>query len=143
MTFAYFPKWMRHGECNHCGWCCENIGAATIFFPDGNPVVGISDEAYIQIRGFRKTTSQGQLGVELEVENRAPCPAHVNDRCSVYENRPPTCQAYPWHPRQIINSPCSYWFEIDGFTMGGNASPHPWTGTRDEFAEHLEREGID
>ena len=144
MTFAFFPKWMRQGECNHCGWCCENIGAATIFFPNDNPVVAVQDEAYIQVRGFKKVTShEGHAGVELEVVNRAPCPAHINDRCSLYPNHPPTCQAFPWHPRQIINTPCSYWFENTGFAIGGHASPHPWTGTRRAFEEYVEDKGLD
>lgn len=57
----------------------------------------------------------------------APCPQHVEQACAIYDTRPETCRNFPTLPVDIVATPCSYWFERDGVSVGGDASPHPWT----------------
>jgi len=123
-------EWTRHGECNHCGWCCERIGFGSI-------TLDKQDEAYLAIRGFRQT----RQGPTIDIDFWAPCPAwnHNTDApgCTIHDTDqfPVTCQEYPLRPSLIIKSPCSYWFERDGELVGGDSSPHPWQGTRREFID--------
>ena len=111
-------KWTRHGECSHCGWCCENIGRFEM--PISN-----ADPAYARIRGAKPSLN----GLIITGDFRSPCPAHINGRCSVYDTRPTTCSDFPSEPNEIKNIPCSYWFEREegGIVerIGGTESPYP------------------
>ncbi len=126
-------EWKREGECNHCGWCCQNIGYGQMFVPRQNAFSGTSDPEYVKIRGFKETTSKGYEGHGIEVDFYNPCPAHIDSKCSIWEGRPHACSSYPLWASQIIKTPCSYWFEKDEKKVGGDGSPHPWPGTREEF----------
>lgn len=120
--------WERKGECNSCGWCCQMVTRLTITIP---LELRQTDEKYFQVRGFN---SDGQLTGDLF----APCSQHDNKekQCRIYDERPATCCAFPISPDQIINSPCTYWFERptqDGKCterVGGDSSPWPGHSVR-------------
>jgi Fe-S-cluster containining protein len=118
----------RHGECNHCGWCCEYEGKTVAQVE--NPK-GVSDPRYYRLRGFVLDHREGiPVMARRTVWMRAVCPefqgAKVTERCGIYQDRPETCQAFPTRPAQIVGTPCSYWFERDGVRVGGGlGSPYP------------------
>ena len=107
--------WVRHGECNGCGFCCEAIAYVEVALPDQ-----IEDQEFLRLRGFSPEGTK-----RLHIID--PCPALRHDKtCSIYETRPRTCREFPTSPDEIVNSPCSYWFENgDGEKIGGGGSPHP------------------
>jgi Fe-S-cluster containining protein len=108
------PEWVRKGECNDCGWCCENVGRFEITAPP-------MDIEYLKVRGFRHT----EHGYTLAGDFCSPCPAHIDNRCSIYEDRPQTCKDFPEEPNRIVDTPCSYWFEDElGNKVGGKGSPY-------------------
>ncbi len=125
-------EWVRKGECNHCGWCCENVGYGQLFIPLGANYEGL-DEQYTQIRGFGESTSRGHTGHMVPVDFRTVCPLFCDQRCSINATKPRTCSEYPLWPGQIVKTPCSYWFARGEEKVGGEGSPHPWPGTSDEF----------
>jgi len=117
----------RRGECNHCGWCCqfEGVRRNVVRAPDGG-LVHPDDVHFYTLRGGR-VTSDGRA-VLYVVYDSAPCSAHhVNKSCSIYENRPLTCQEFPSAPAQIEGTPCSHWFEevVDGKIVRGEGSLYP------------------
>jgi Fe-S-cluster containining protein len=71
--------------------------------------------------------------IRLVTHSFAPCAAHdpVKLRCTIYDDRPDVCRAFPSMPDQIEGTPCSYWFEAvdeEGSVVerrGGLGSPHP------------------
>lgn len=121
---------LRMGECNHCGWCCQYLGSGHTKMKLALDPEQQEDRKYLEIRGFQVISEEM---AEIETLWYAPCPAHKDDRCSVWEDRPYSCKTYPIRPAQIIRSPCSYWFEYGDIRVGGDASPYPWKGTRREF----------
>ena len=127
-SFGSAAQWVRQGECNHCGWCCQFEGIQrNVVRPEGRkePL----DARFYELRG----ANVGADGAfRFLVHLYAPCSAHDVGalRCSIYEERPETCRAFPSVPEQIEGTPCSYWFE--GQTeaghivrRGGNGSSHP------------------
>lgn len=111
----------RQGECNNCGWCCQFNGAH-------RNVVALADAdvAFYALRGAKQTGGH----VLYLAHEYLPCSAHADSKCSIYEDRPETCRAFPEVPGQIEGTPCSYWFEevADDGTItrrGGSGSPHP------------------
>ena len=127
-------EWVREGECNHCGWCCQNAGYGQLFIPiEMNE--GGTDEEYIQVRGYKEVTSQGHKGHAVPVDFHTVCAKYADQRCSIWAERPRVCAAYPLWPNQVVKTPCSYWFIRGEEKVGGDGSPHPWPGTRDEFTQ--------
>jgi len=119
--------WTRHGDCNHCGWCCQAIGHIALNYQMGPS----SDVYFYQVRGF-KFDHIGKVMSKERAVIYDPCPQHDVDklRCKIYENRPKTCQEFPTKPELIQGSPCCYWFTRatqDGRTeyIGGEGSPYP------------------
>src|SRR3990167_5015063 len=98
----------RHGECNHCTWCCQFIVIERVTIA---PSKLTPDEInFYQLRG-------GQLGADghLRVVQHAFVPFSLHDRaagrCTSYAPRPQVCSPFPTLPEQIEGTPCSYWFE--------------------------------
>lgn len=121
-------KWTRQGECDHCegrvpgGWCCEFLGKTKV----GAFVYDQGDEEYMKVRGFTKLTYDGKEGWYLAGFVHAPCPMHIDNRCSIYDKRPGTCKLWPWAPEQVVGTPCAYYFESEeGDKIGGDGSPYP------------------
>jgi Fe-S-cluster containining protein len=125
--------WTRHGECNHCGFCCQYSAQTQVVVENPN---GIADPAYHRTRGFTLTYVGGVAvkAVALALIQLPPCPkADVQGAttlCRDYEHRPTTCRDFPKTPDQVKGIPCSYWFESPaGDIVGGLASPYP-TGVK-------------
>jgi len=100
--------WVREGECNHCGWCCEQTGQmhATV------ALTSKSDVTYYRVRGFQIHHEEGvPVQARALVDVRLLCPEHEGERCRSYEQRPQTCRDFPSHPAQIQHTPCSYTFK--------------------------------
>lgn len=108
-------KWTRHGECSHCGHCCEVIARQPLV----RNLAAVDDPSFYRVRGF-----VGEPAV-LWTWLLAPCPQHQGGTCAVYETRPATCASFPQHPRDIVGSPCSYWFSRGAEMAGGLGSPAP------------------
>lgn len=102
--------YIRHGECNHCGWCCQFTGQSTVKVENAR---GLSDPDYYKARGFAIVQREGlSILAEAKVSHHLPCPQHVNERCSIYAERPSTCKDFPVSPEQIKHVPqCGYHFE--------------------------------
>lgn len=120
--------WIRHGECNGCGFCCEKVAREVIV---RTPVQVSRDRAFYLARGFQKVEVDGEQKYVLWAWLDARCPKlDVSDgayRCTIYAERPRTCQTFPRIPQDIVGTPCSYWFSNGANTVGGSGSPHPST----------------
>lgn len=125
--------WTRHGECNGCGHCCEKVARDVIV---RTPEQVRRDPAFYRTRGFQETEVDGEVRHVLFAWLEAPCPelrvvrwgGGEIPRCMVYDRRPETCRQFPLLPRDIVGTPCSYWFEdARGRLAGGTGSPHPAT----------------
>lgn len=107
--------WVRHGECDGCGYCCEALThPIQINFSQNDP-------DWIEARGLPK---DGITWLPII----SPCPQLSEEkRCSIYENRPGQCKDFPVDPSQIEKVPCVYWFEsvVTGERIGGTRSPYP------------------
>lgn len=121
--------WTRQGECNRCGHCCEHLVRDVQV---RTPAEVAQDEPFYRVRGFKAMeTTQGTRHV-LWAWVAARCPELIVDAypdafpiCRIYERRPQTCQDFPQRPRDIIATPCSYWFERGTEKVGGDGSPYP------------------
>jgi Fe-S-cluster containining protein len=127
-------EWTRHGECNDCGFCCETVARDVIVRTEAQVA---RDADYYRARGFKRVMVDGEPRHVLFAWLEAPCPelrteswsAGTTSRCAMYDARPRTCREFPRLPRDIVGTPCSYWFEHEstGALVGGTGSPHQAT----------------
>jgi Fe-S-cluster containining protein len=117
--------WTRHGECNNCGHCCQTFKRDIVV---RDPAT-VADPAFYEARGFTPVMVDGQERLMLTGWMQAPCPAHAGGGCLIYHDRPQTCQSFPTAPADVVDSPCSYWFDNGTAKAGGMGSPHPTTIT--------------
>jgi len=113
-------SWTRHGECNHCGWCCESLSRQYVVRAPQEPYW----VEFYKARGFAAAEdgTVGRFGWLM-----APCPAHVDERCAMGDERPQRCKDFPIMPTEIVGTPCSYWFESGELRAGGMGSLYPTT----------------
>lgn len=116
-------NWTRHGTCNQCGHCCATFGRTPLV----RDLASVDDPGFYAARGFRPMTVDGRRVAVLWATLDAPCPSFQGGACAIYGTRPRTCQDFPAHPRDIVDTPCSYHFTRAGHTVGGDASPYPMT----------------
>lgn len=131
-------KWTRQGECNHCGACCLFLHNDPIQL--GIDVKETSDDRkkLLALRGFRPNDPQNLTQVTAPIFLYNPCTeyrfpyAGYNGSCRIWGQveRPQACTDFPSRPSQIINTPCSYWFERPNghggvHSVGGQGSPYP------------------
>jgi Fe-S-cluster containining protein len=86
----------EHLVCTQCGACCRNTNGEVLFPPDVEQLarrLGISKNAF----KVKYTITYG--GKRLL---KGPCPFLVDNRCSVYEDRPIVCKTYPLNRRKIV-----------------------------------------
>ena len=120
--------WVRGGECNGCGWCCQMVTRMEIAV-HWHPKI---DERYYEVRGFEwKEVDGSKLGF-IKGALYAPCPMHdlAGLRCVIHANRPQVCRDFPVTPDQIQDTPCSYFFSrptLKNSTerIGGDGSSWP------------------
>lgn len=112
-------EWIRHGECNGCGRCCE-----VLLHPAMARIkVAVTDPAYLAARGL---TPDREGFVQVIGDLVAPCPQLTPEkRCGLHDTKPEYCRDYPTRPEQIASFPCSYYFTRGTEVWGGLASPHP------------------
>lgn len=115
--------WTRLGECNHCGHCCQSVGAMEHVVGPGQA----PDPAFLDAHGYT-LGSDGTRRKWLTLTD--PCPQHEGERCRIYDTRPETCRSFPEKPDNLELTPCSYWFEstiVPGSIVrwGGQGSPYP------------------
>lgn len=118
--------WARRGECNHCGHCCTAIAREALVRDPRE----ITDRAFYDARGFQTVLVDGRAHLVLYAWLYAPCPQHVDNQCAIHDRKPETCAAFPRLPQDIVDSPCSYWFERDGMKVGGAGSPYQVTAAQ-------------
>ena len=98
-----------------------------MFFPNGDK----RREEFLKVRGFWPKADGDQPGLAAWGQVYLRCPHHTDDgRCGIFgkAERPQMCHEFPETPKQVVNTPCSYWFEdTDGIEkpIGGNGSPYP------------------
>lgn len=119
-------KWVRHGDCNHCGWCCKfSFDPVMMFFP--NPDERRAE--FLKVRGFWEASEGRDKGLAAWGQVYLRCQYHTDDnKCVIFDKpeRPRMCHDFPETPQQVKNTPCSYWFEdSEGNTIGGDGSPYP------------------
>ena len=133
-------KWIRRGECNHCGYCCLfAVNRARLFIKEPNA----QDREFLIIRGFNLAVTPMGVGLEYIADSYVPCPKHVESRCSIYDKRPEACKLFPQFVEQVLGTPCSYWFEDEEGVekpMGGDASPYAVKHAR--FRELLDMKNV-
>jgi Fe-S-cluster containining protein len=120
--------WQRFGECNHCGHCCQFEGSQRLTF-DQRENPALFDIRYFKLRGYEVEGGQATAVVHAY----KPCPKFektaTGGGCTVYQERPKTCRNFPTNPLQMLETPCSYWFENQfgdkRIRFGGNGSPYP------------------
>lgn len=98
------PVVVRKGECNGCGYCCRVIGRVQLQWPEQ-----VNDPAFLDVRGIERDGTKW-----IDVVD--PCPKleelpSEGTSCTIWANRPQTCQAFPTRPADVEGTPCSYWFE--------------------------------
>ena len=123
-------EWVRHGDCSNCGYCCIFLGSLVLTLGLDKP-----DLEFMNVREISSHTdpTTGETIAYKKINLHAPCPAFsgVVDEpgCTIYKHRPKTCRDFPLTPTEIIDTPCSYWFEMEdtGITtkVGGKGSPYP------------------
>lgn len=118
------PKWIRQGECNHCGFCCTfRFGNIPAFLKEPDE----KQAELMKMLGFREHTQGDVKGLLKVAPVTAECPHHVDNRCEMYDRRPTICQEWPMEPKHVKNTPCSYWFvDEEGHEkpLGGEGSPY-------------------
>lgn len=119
-------KIRKMGECNNCGFCCqmEGIQRNVVTEPDSDT------QKFYELRGGKLQPGGAKLHYVMYAY--VPCSAHnvVDKKCTIYENRPNICKAFPEIPDQIEGTPCSHWFDIENddgtiTQRGGQGSPFP------------------
>lgn len=121
-------EWVRQGTCNHCGFCCMfSFDPVRMFFPEPDP----KRAEFLKVRGFKPASDGGEQGLAAWGQIYLRCQYHTLDnKCAIFDKpeRPQMCHDFPETPRQIVNTPCSYWF-VDQMgqepPIGGDASPYP------------------
>ena len=93
--------WVRKGECNGCGFCCQSIALVELEFPNL-----LADPEFLKVRGIQPN---GKKLLHI-IDPCSKLDLQTN-RCTIYENRPKTCRDFPSEPDLIVDTPCSYWFE--------------------------------
>lgn len=93
-------EYLRKGYCSGCGWCCQVLTRVKI-----DNLETAEEKEYAIARGIPLDGTKWFNVIE-------PCPllTHSN-KCTIYENRPKICKAFPLYPWQIEDSPCTYYFE--------------------------------
>ena len=106
--------WVRHGECDSCGFCCRAISMVQVDFESDDP----------DFLAVRRIPPDGRKVLPIW----DPC-QHLTDagRCGIYPQRPRTCREWPTTPLDVQDAPCTYWFENTetGERVGGTRSPYP------------------
>ncbi|MCB5250649.1 MAG: YkgJ family cysteine cluster protein [Candidatus Cloacimonadales bacterium] len=95
------------GKCNLCGECCKNL----IIIHNGEAIADIEtfnqikkNNEFYQNLTFKSICSSGFA--------RFSCNYLIDNRCSIYKNRPDECRSYPTvamfkHGGQLLQS-CGY-----------------------------------
>lgn len=107
--------WVRHGECDSCGYCCEVLAHAHVDLSH-------NDADWLKARGIPES------GIKW-IPIIDPCPQlNEEKRCNIYEDRPNLCRDFPRVHEDIQGVPCVYWFEnlVTGEKFGGTRSPYPF-----------------
>ena len=114
--------WERKGACVHCGYCCLFLGSTVVKL---DPVQMGGDQALLKLRGATiEETPDGRIQASFKVPLYAPCSAFDKKAqaakepgCTIQEEKPRGCVEFPAVPTDVLNTPCSYWFERQ--TEGG------------------------
>ncbi len=80
---------IKFNNCNGCSECCKNKLMAPLVLEDFEKVYKYFP---ILIAKF------DILKPVMLLSNETACPYLRNDKCSIYENRPPACKIYPYSP---------------------------------------------
>jgi len=70
--------------CNQCGKCCQNIILPLGIFLDED------DIRWVEYHGLGVIEKDGKQQIKIN----HPCSKLVDNKCSIYEDRPEICQIY-------------------------------------------------
>lgn len=102
---------LKFNNCQNCTKCCENKMFAPLILEDIKKV-------YKFFPIFIIFLPEPKLVIPLAINNK--CPYLKNDKCSIYEFRPPACKIYPftpWYGKILLDLSC------DGIGIKGDILP--------------------
>lgn len=93
--------------CTHCGECCKK---QAVFLTDVEaPIIAQSlkelGDGLLTKRHLRINSTVFNLWHRFVLHFDDYCPFHIDDRCSIYSERPLTCQLYPMNLIGFIDRP--------------------------------------
>lgn len=94
----------KMGNCKKCGACCRWLHVATV---NNNSV----DWDFVHARGLRTVERSNGL-VSLYIECSCKYYDKATKECSIHDNRPLSCIAYPLS-KDIVLPECNYYKEED------------------------------
>lgn len=108
-------KWVREGECNHCGVCCTLLSTIPLAMTIQVDAKGEKpDYWHAAVRGMQLKDTKSNVYENPQVFIYAPCREFDMgaQRCKIHPDKPPTCIAWPTEPEQVKHIPqCSYTFK--------------------------------
>lgn len=102
------PKWTPLDkdltyECQKCGYCCRNVGFISLSSDEIEKISTNIKKQPVQFLSVRMITSNKEMTPTVVFDqfqsvkdNNLYCMFLKNKRCSIYNLRPSTCQAYPF-----------------------------------------------
>jgi Fe-S-cluster containining protein len=85
------PKFVFN--CKRTGRCCESRDSIDVFIEDVER--WWNDGNFAKIFSELQIVTAGGPPIKLQIKKEGPCPFLENERCTIYETRPLSCQAFP------------------------------------------------
>ncbi len=85
------PKFVFN--CKRTGRCCESRDSIDVSIDDIER--WWNDGNFAKIFSELQVVTAGGPPIKMRIKKEAPCPFLENERCTIYETRPLSCQAFP------------------------------------------------
>ncbi|MBU2559398.1 YkgJ family cysteine cluster protein [archaeon] len=94
------PKFVFN--CKRTGMCCETRDSIDVFIDDIER--WWNDGNFAKIFADMQVVTAGGPPIKLQIKKEGPCTFRENERCTIYETRPISCQAFPlgWNSKNFI-----------------------------------------
>jgi Fe-S-cluster containining protein len=80
---------LKFNNCENCSECCKNKYLAPLILDDFKKVYEYFPIFIAKLETFKPV---------MLLSNETQCPYLINEKCSIYEKRPPACRLYPYSP---------------------------------------------
>jgi len=91
---------LKFNNCKDCCECCKNKYLAPLILEDFEKVYEYFPIFIAKLETFKPV---------MLLSNEKQCPYLINEKCSIYEKRPPACRLYPyspWYDKILIDLSC-------------------------------------